>query len=68
MNKLYTISVVLTAISIFWPALYGSIEYLRKIPGNPVLQAVLGTMIFGLISYLIYEENNSTTKEELTAS
>ncbi|AJC72144.1 MAG: hypothetical protein J7K48_02255 [Thermococcus sp.] len=66
MRELYKIFVILTAIFIFWPVLYGSVEALRRIPGDPTLQAVMGTLIFGLLAYATYEED--TEKEELTAS
>ena len=66
MRELYKIFVILTAIFIFWPVLYGSVEALRRIPGDPTLQAVMGTLIFGLLAYATYEED--TEKEELTTS
>ena len=66
MGEVYRISVILTAVFIFWPVLYGSIEALRGIPGNPTLQAVIGTIVFGLLAYVTYDED--LEKEELTAS
>jgi len=66
MRELYKIFVILTAIFIFWPVLYGSVEALRRIPGNPTLQAVIGTIVFGLLAYATYEENSE--KEDVTAS
>jgi len=46
--------------------LYGSLEALRRIPGNPTLQAVIGTLVFGLLAYATYDENGE--REEVTAS
>lgn len=65
MREVYKVSVVLTAVSIFWPVLYGSIKTLRRIPGNPTLQALIGTIFFGLLAYTTYEEDR---ERDITAS
>ncbi|MDV3104745.1 hypothetical protein [Thermococcus waiotapuensis] len=65
MRKVYVASVVMTALSLFWPVLYGNIAILRRIPGNPALQAVAGMLVFGSMAYFTYEEE---MREEFTAS
>ncbi|WP_010478619.1 hypothetical protein [Thermococcus zilligii] len=65
MKKVYVASVVLTALSLFWPVLYGNIAILRRIPGNPTLQAVAGVLVFGSLAYFTYEEDEG---KEFTAS
>ena len=68
MGRVYSLSVALTAVFLFWPVLYGSIEFLRRIPGNPALQAMIGVMLFGLIAYATYDEKVEKGKHEATAS
>ncbi|ASJ03775.1 hypothetical protein A3L09_08265 [Thermococcus profundus] len=64
---IYQISVVLTAISLFWPIIYGNVSALRRLPGNPVLQAVAGVLLFGAIAYITFEEGEEM-EEGITAS
>jgi len=54
----YRVSVLLTALSLFWPVLYGNIKILKELPGNPALQAVVGVIVFGVIAYKTYEEED----------
>ncbi|ASJ07862.1 hypothetical protein A3L11_00940 [Thermococcus siculi] len=71
MRKLiYGISIFLTAIALFWPIIYGNVSALHELPGNPVLQAIVGVLLFGGIAYFAYEEEGgeANEREELTAS
>jgi len=57
MKKLvYTISVILTAIFLFWPVLYTALSRWVTLPGNPLIQAVIGVLLFGTLAYLSFEE------------
>jgi hypothetical protein len=69
-RAIYMASIVLTAVSLFWPILYGNLPALQKLPGNPVIQAVAGVLLFGAIAYITFEEDGEEEKraEELTAS
>ncbi|WP_297476985.1 hypothetical protein [Thermococcus sp.] len=67
-KTIYLTSVVLTAIFLFWPVLYGNIGALQKLPGNPVLQATVGVLLFGALAYLTYEGGEEAKEEEFTAS
>lgn len=65
----YWVSVVLTALFLFWPILYGNIAILQRIPGDPALQAIAGVLVFGALAYFTYgEENGGAKEEEVTAS
>ncbi|NJE05223.1 hypothetical protein E3E36_03495 [Thermococcus sp. M36] len=56
MKKLvYHASIVLTAVSLFWPVIYSNVPALQRIPGNPVLQAIVGLLLFGGTAYLSYD-------------
>ncbi|ASJ05888.1 hypothetical protein [Thermococcus pacificus] len=71
-KQIYIASVVLTAIALFWPILYGNITILMRIPGDPVLQAVAGVLVFGTLAYFTYGEDEGAegeeAEEEFTAS
>ena len=64
---IYLTSVILTAVFLFWPVLYGNIGILQKLPGNPVIQAAVGVLLFGALAYLTYEEGNGR-EGDITAS
>ncbi|ASJ13084.1 hypothetical protein [Thermococcus thioreducens] len=72
MKKLvYQISVVLTAVSLFWPITYSNVSVLQRIPGNPVLQAIVGLLLFGSVAYISYDGNGGeggAEKSDFTAS
>jgi len=65
---IYTISIVLTAIFLFWPIMYTVISRWITLPGNPLIQAVVGVLLFGTISYVTFEERETEETEELTVS
>lgn len=68
-RQIYVISVVMTAIALFWPVLYGNIRALHRLPGNPLLQGVIGVLLFGTLAYLTYgEENGVKGEQKLKAS
>jgi len=64
----YTISVVLTAVFLFWPIMYTMISRWITLPGNPLVQAVVGVLLFGTIAYATFDEGETEEREELTAS
>ncbi|WP_297460968.1 hypothetical protein [Thermococcus sp.] len=68
MGTIYRIAVFLTALSLFWPVVYGNVRVFQELPGNPVLQAALGTLIFGALAYLTYEGEEEAEEKEFTAS
>ena len=68
----YYASTLLAAVALFWPVIYGSVPALRVLPGNPVIQGVVGLVIFGGLAYVTFDEAVKETgeigeKEELTA-
>jgi len=65
---IYTISIVLTAIFLFWPIMYTVISRWITLPGNPLIQAVVGVLLFGTIAYVTFEERETEETEELTVS
>ncbi len=66
---IYWASVLLTAIGLFWPVLYGNIKALRNIPGNPSIQALIMVLVFGALAYFTYREGDRETNGgEVTAS
>ncbi|WP_457752285.1 hypothetical protein [Thermococcus sp.] len=65
---LYTISTVLTAIFLFWPIMYTVISRRITLPGNPLIQAVVGVLLFGTIAYVTFEERETEETQELTVS
>ncbi len=67
-KAIYQVSVLLTAIGLFWPVLYGNIPALQNIPGNPTIQALLMVLVFGALAYLTYEGEEESKEEEVTAS
>jgi len=67
-RTIYLTSVVLTAVFLFWPILYGNIRVLQKLPGNPAVQAILGVLVFGALAYLTYEGDSGKGEKEITAS
>jgi len=64
-KAVYTISVIMTAVFLFWPVIYTAVSRWIHIPGNPLLQAVIGVLIFGALAYMNFEEEGG---EEATAS
>ncbi len=72
MKKLvYHVSIILTAVSLFWPVIYSNIPALERVPGNPVLQAIVGLLLFGGTAYLSYDgknEEKGAEKNDFTAS
>ncbi|NJE29734.1 hypothetical protein E3E38_01515 [Thermococcus sp. 18S1] len=69
----YYASTLLAAVALFWPVIYGNVPALRVLPGNPVIQGVVGLVIFGGLAYVTFDEAVEETgeireKEELTAS
>ncbi len=56
-KAIYTVSVILTAIFLFWPMMYTALSRWVSIPGNPILQAVIGVLLFGTLAYINFEEN-----------
>ena len=68
-RQIYVASVVLTAVALFWPVIYGNVRALHALPGSPILQAVVGVLVFGALAYFTYEEEGGVAKEEkVTAS
>ncbi|ACJ16828.1 hypothetical membrane protein [Thermococcus onnurineus NA1] len=64
----YYLSTLLTAVALFWPVIYGNVPALRVLPGNPLVQAIAGLVIFGGLAYLTFEEESPKNNEEgLTA-
>ncbi|ASI98938.1 hypothetical protein [Thermococcus celer] len=64
-KMVYRISIPLAALFLFWPVLYGNLTVLRRIPGDPALQAIAGVLVFGGLAYLSYDEGED---EGITAS
>lgn len=64
-KAVYTTSVILTAVFLFWPVIYTALSRWAHIPGNPLLQAVIGVLLFGTLAYMTFEEERG---EEATAS
>ncbi|WP_237266232.1 hypothetical protein [Thermococcus cleftensis] len=65
---IYRISVVLTALALFWPVVYGNVPVLRILPGNPLIHAVAGLVVFGGLAYLTFGEEETGEKSGFTAS
>ncbi len=55
-REIYSLAVVLTSISLFWPVLYNLVSKVVKLPGNPLFQAVCGVILFGTVAYLTFDE------------
>ncbi|NJE02268.1 hypothetical protein [Thermococcus sp. JdF3] len=69
----YYASTLLAAVALFWPVIYGSVPALRVLPGNPVVQGIVGLVLFGGLAYMTFDETAEETggigeKGELTAS
>ncbi|CAD5244876.1 hypothetical protein [Thermococcus camini] len=69
----YYVSTLLAAVALFWPVIYGNVPALRVLPGNPVVQGIVGLVLFGGLAYVTFDETVEETggveeKEEFTAS
>ncbi|AEK73739.1 membrane protein [Thermococcus sp. 4557] len=70
---IYYASALLAAVALFWPVIYGNVPALRVLPGNPVIQGIVGLVLFGGLAYVTFDETSEEAggieeKEELTAS
>ena len=55
----YHISVVLTALGMFLPLLYGAVGFVRELLGsNPLLKSLAIIALGWVIAYLTFEERN----------
>ncbi|ASJ00771.1 hypothetical protein [Thermococcus gorgonarius] len=59
---LYWTSVSIAAMGLFWPVLYGNVPALRKIPGDPLVQALIMIVLFGVLAYSTYGEEIEKTR------
>jgi|GEM_PF-3026369 len=69
----YYASTLLAAVALFWPVIHGNVPVLRALPGDPVVQGLVGLVLFGGLAYLTFDETSEEAggieeKEELTAS
>ncbi|WP_240910726.1 hypothetical protein [Thermococcus sp. MV11] len=55
-------------LALFWPVVYGNVPVLRILPGNPLIHAVAGLVVFGGLAYLTFEEEETGEKSGFTAS
>ncbi|MCD6373852.1 MAG: hypothetical protein J7L37_10010 [Thermococcus sp.] len=65
-KHIYTLSIILTAIFLFWPVMYTEISKWVTLPGNPLIQSVVGVLVFGTVAYMSFEEE--TEENQTTAS
>ncbi|NJE54026.1 hypothetical protein [Thermococcus sp. 21S9] len=63
---LYHVAVIVTALGMFLPLLYGYLPWVRKLLGTQPLLSSLAIIVIGwVVAYFTFEEEK---REELTAS
>jgi hypothetical protein len=57
-RAIYILAVIVTALGLFLPVLYGNVHFLRNLLGkDPLPASVLITVIGWAIAYLTFEED-----------